>query len=238
MSAADTTLHGVFAALDGLQSPGARCVMFMAAWRGEGVSTLARTFAEQCAWRSRRATLLVDLDLLRNSQCQSFIESGIPVAESADGRLAGATFVRAVMRDGVEAPMEARRMRIARVGDQRLYVTHFDAQGLKDDVRLQISNAPEYWRAARAGADYTVVDAPALQRSRAGLGVAAHMDGVVLVVSGAAGSAAATLALKAELERRGARVLGLVYAHADRGVTLLERLFQRRFQNRTQYRAA
>ncbi len=228
MTAPESTLHGVFAALDALQAPGPRCVMFMAASRGEGVSTLARIFGEQCAWRARRAALLVDLDLLRNSQCQSFIDSGVAVAESADGRLAGASFVKAVQANGVDAPMEARRLRIARVGDQRLYVTHFDTQGLKVDVRLQISNAADYWRAARAGADYTVVDAPALSRSRAGLGVAPHMDGVVLVVSGAAGSAAATLGLKAELERRGAHVLGLVYAHADRGVTLLERFFQRR----------
>ena len=168
-----------------------------------------------------------DLDLLRNSQCQAFIDAGVRVGESADGRLTGASFVRAVSASGAEAPSEARRLRIARVGDLRLYVTHFDAHGLSDAVRLQISNAPEYWRAARTGAEFTVVDAPALLRSRAGLGVAPHMDGVVLVVSGAAGSAAATLTLKGELEARGARVLGLVYAHADRGVTLLERLVQR-----------
>lgn len=224
---ADIGLNGVFGALEALQAPGGRCVMFMAASRGEGVSTLARMFAEQCAWRARRAALLVDLDLLRNSQCQAFVEAGVRVGESADGRLTGASFVRAVTGTGADAPSEMRRLRIARVGDLRLYVTHFDAHGLSETVRLQISNSPEYWRAARTGAEFTVVDAPALVRSRAGLGVAPHMDGVVLVVSGAAGSAAATLNLKAELEARGARVLGLVYAHADRGVTLLERLFRR-----------
>jgi Mrp family chromosome partitioning ATPase len=71
-----------------------------------------------------------------------------------------------------------------------------------------------------------IVDAPALERSQVGLRVAAHMDGVVLVVGADAGGAPAALAAKQNLLSAGANVLGIVYSKASAPVVVMDRLLR------------
>jgi Mrp family chromosome partitioning ATPase len=223
----DDAAHGVFRALGRLQSSGGKRVLFISALRREGVSTLVRRCADIIALRTPRAAVLVDLDLLRDSQFKHYRQSSAPLQALADGRLKGAAFFRAITMDGRELPDETVRLKMARVGLQKLFVTHVDSAGLTPDVRLQVLNTPDYWDALRAGADIGLVDAPALERSRVGLTVAHHMDGVVIVASAAQGAVNPTLALKDELDARGANVLGVIYTHANEGAHRIERWLSR-----------
>jgi Mrp family chromosome partitioning ATPase len=220
-------LRGVFRAFSNRQSDGALRVMFISAARGEGVSTLSRQAAALCAQRATRAVLLVDLDLLRDSQYRWYQASKIQVHPAIDGRLKGACFFRALGPDGVERAGIEQRLKLAQIGKERLFVSHFDTARLEPDTRLQVLSAPTYWDNARDGCDFVVVDAPALSRSRVGLSVAAHIDGVVIVTSGERGSADLTLALKEELEQRGARLLGVIYTDADPSAARIEHWLKR-----------
>jgi hypothetical protein len=102
-----------------------------------------------------------------------------------------------------------------RVGATKLLVTHLDATRLGARPVIKLSAEGAYWQAARRAADVTLVDAPALERSRIGLTIAPMMDAVVIVASGRSGSASATRDLKDELAERGAPLLGVVYTDAD-----------------------
>jgi hypothetical protein len=113
-----------------------------------------------------------------------------------------------------------------RAADARLYVGAFDGRSMPKGGQVMISSAPDYWDAVRAGGAMAIVDAPALGWSKVGLRVARHMDGVVLVVSSDAGAAPAALAAKAELDRVGANVIGLVYTGADVSVPVLDKLMR------------
>jgi Mrp family chromosome partitioning ATPase len=79
---------------------------------------------------------------------------------------------------------------------------------------VQILSKGDYWNALRGFADYVVVDAPSLERSRAALAVARHMDASVLVV--AAGSADRTAPARAReaIEEAGGRCAGVVFNKA------------------------
>ena len=87
-----------------------------------------------------------------------------------------------------------------RVGRSRLFVGALDQSALANGWQIWISDRSDYWDAARASGAAMVVDAPALERSQAGLRVARHMDGVVLVVGAQAGSVPAALAAKSALQ--------------------------------------
>jgi hypothetical protein len=103
----------------------------------------------------------------------------------------------------------------------------FDPRALPHGGRIVISSTPHYWDAVRACGAVAVVDAPALERSQVGLRVAAHMDGVVLVVGSDAGAAPAALYAKEALVKAGGNLLGLVYAGATAPVMAIERLLLR-----------
>lgn len=220
----DPQFNSLFEALGAPTASAGRSVMFVSACSGEGTSHLARSFAEQCAWRGARATLLVDLDPARDGQHAALVAQGAKLGAPSDGRLAGASLFVVTDSLGVERATDRTSFTLSRVGDRRLYVTRCAAAA---GQTLSVPPRPDYWNAARLGAEYCVVDAPSHARSQDALTVAPFMDGIVLVVSGLRGAAQATLALKAELEARNARVLGLLYADADRGVTLIERWLRR-----------
>lgn len=188
---------------------------------------LARMAAKACAPRATRAVMLVDLDLLRDSQYRWFAAAKTQMRPPVDGRLKGAAFFRALDEDGRELPDETSRLQLVQMGNERLYVTHFNTQDFEPRTRLQIMNSPQYWDGAREGCDLCVVDAPALSRSRVGLTVSGMMDGVVIVASAERGSADATLALKEELELRGAPILGAIYTDADPSAARMERWLTR-----------
>lgn len=223
MSAPD--LNGVFAALDATppKTFGAgRTLMFVSARRGEGVTRVACAAAQT---RQARPVFAVDLDLRRNDLARA-IAAQHKLGARADGALGGASFCTAVDGAGRPLPGFDGAFVFHRAGHTRLYVGAYEGRGLPKDARLLISASPDYWDAVRAGGALAIVDGGALQRSKVALRVAPHMDGVVLVVSSEPGAAPAALAAKAELERAGANLIGLVYTGAVVSVPVLDQMLR------------
>lgn len=214
-------LTGVFDALAPLRDRGGANIMLIAARRGEGVSCIARAIAQTSARTARKPVLLVDLDVARD-QHRTFYEDLDALRLYPDGRLKGASFFRIVNRGAEDAEAMA-RLQLARVGDSQLYVTTFDAKRMPKGAAIRLEEKDQYWRLAKAGAELTIVDAPALERSRAALPLIPFMDGVVMIVSGEKGSSAQSIALKREIDARGGNLLGIVYTDADPVAIEIER---------------
>lgn len=219
------SVDGVIQAVFG-QAPksqgGGRALMYIAAQRGVGVSTIVRATVRATA---EATTYCVDLDMRRNALVRDFINEGPPIGPKMDGKLNGASFY--ALFDANNQPV--REMHPAfgyhRIGRTRAYVGAFETRAVPPGGQVMISSAPDYWDAVRAGGALVVVDAPALERSHLALRVARHMDGVVLVTGPQADAAPSALAAKAELEAAGANVIGVVYNQASAPVMAMERLF-------------
>ena len=208
-------LGGLYRAL--AQTPGVeggRSVMFMAARSGEGVSSIAASFALLAAQHARRAVWLVDVDLKRNHQFNTFAVG--PFAQAFGG--VGPPYSAAlktqpfftVEPEDAEANAGLGLFTAHRVGDSRLMVTQFDKSRLKTNQAIRIRTQPAYWQAVRAATDWAVVDAPALELAGAGLAIASQMDRVVIVVRADETTPADVDAVRREIEAHGGNVAGVV----------------------------
>ncbi len=191
---------------------GGRMLLFVAAHAGEGTSSVAASFAQIAASRATRTAWLVDLDIRRNTQYTAFAtgivrEAGRP-GHALDASL-GAEQIYTVA--GHEADVSYGKLFNAhQIEGQRLLVTHFRNDRLAGGQKVQLRSAPGWWTALRAAANWIVVDAPALDRSRAALAFVAQADGVVLVVKADETSASDVAALRQDVEAHGGHVLGVV----------------------------
>jgi Mrp family chromosome partitioning ATPase len=193
---------------------GGRSVMFMAARSGEGVSSVAASFALLAAQHARRAVWLVDVDLKRNHQFNTFAVG--PFAQAFGG--VGPPYSAAlktqpfftVEPEDAEANAGLGLFTAHRVGDSRLMVTQFDKSRLKTNQAIRIRTQPAYWQAVRAATDWAVVDAPALELAGAGLAIASQMDRVVIVVRADETTPADVDAVRREIEAHGGNVAGVV----------------------------
>ena len=89
-------------------------------------------------------------------------------------------------------------------------MTRFRREALRGRTRAcTCTPTPDYWTALKQHADVVVVDAPAAQRSQAGLTVAPLMDEVVLVVAADEADHRAPVQLRDDLEAVGARCSGV-----------------------------
>jgi Mrp family chromosome partitioning ATPase len=199
---------------------GGRSVMFVAARRKEGVTSVACAVAQAAGPGSVYA---IDLDLKRNALAKALSETGA-LGPRIDGALNGSLFFEVRLGANALAQETIPAFTYHRVGRTRVYAGVFDARVLPAGARVAISARPDYWNAARAGAASVVVDAPALERSHLALRVARHMDGVVLVVGADRGAAPAAMTAKKLLKDAGANVMGLVYVGATAPVMAIERL--------------
>jgi hypothetical protein len=193
-------------------SKGARVILFMAASRGEGTSSVAASFAMIAASRAARTAWLVDLDLHRNDQYTAFSQ-GIVKDAGRPGRALdaslGAEQIYSVT--GHESdPSYGKLLNAHQIEGQRLLVTRFRGDRLAAGERVQLRTGAGWWTALRAASDWVLVDAPALERTRAGLAFAGQADGVVLVVRADETAAADVAALRQEVEAHGGTVLGIV----------------------------
>jgi hypothetical protein len=195
--------------------------MFIAARRGEGVSTFVRAAIEATA---ERTTYCVDLDLRRNALIRTFAAEDIMLGPRMDGRLAGASFYQIQNADGTPIAERTPAFGYHRIGISRAYAGSFDGRVVPPHGRVMIASTPEYWNAVRLGGAIGIVDAPALDRSMVALRVARHVDGVVLVVGDAAGSAPAARAAKEQLEMAGANLLGLVFVGVSNSVIAIDKI--------------
>ncbi|HVY84249.1 MAG TPA: hypothetical protein VG943_03890 [Caulobacterales bacterium] len=224
MSADDFQLDAVLAAAQArpAKSPGGRAIMFIAARRGEGVTTVAHAAAMAAA--AKDTVYAIDLDLRRNALARLFNEDNPPLGPRIDAKLNGYYFHQIRASDGRSwLPMKP-AFNFHRVGRSRVYVSVFDGRELPQGGKLSISGEPHYWNAARAGGATVIVDAPALERSRVGLKIAKHMDGVVLVVGPDEGAAPAAMAAKTEILAAGGTLLGIVYTQASAPVMAMHKL--------------
>lgn len=223
----DVSLDAVFDALTAQPPKSAgpgRCVMFVSARKGEGVTTIAHDAAKAAGSGTVYA---IDLDLRRNALAKAFKDAGDSLGPRINGRLSGISFYKLAYPNGAIVEESRTAFSYHRLARSRVYVGVFDGRLVPDGGRILISSGAEYWNAARAGGATIVVDAPALERSQIGLRVCAHMDGVVLVVGDEPGAAPAAMAAKTDLLAAGANLIGLVYAKASAPVMAMDRLLRR-----------
>lgn len=188
---------------------------------GDGAAPLVRALALEVSEAARAATVAIDLDIMRNVLRSAF-EAEAVLGEPRDAQFKGHSFLRVSLANGALAPGVQHPITFRRVGFSRVLVADFDRAWLAPGARVQISPEPHYWLAARESASMTIVAAP--ERSRVGLAVAAHMDGVVIAVNAQADSAADTITLKQALDRARARVIGAIVTNADPVITRVERV--------------
>ncbi len=197
-------------------SEGGRTVLFMSARSGEGTSDVAAAFCEHVAGRSQRPIMLYDLDLAANAQFEAYRNDprGLKVGPALDMTFGADPFWRIVGRP--DAPDPAAIYKAHRLEPSRLFVSRFAYDDLRSGERVEVVSAPGYWAAVRQRVEIAVLDAPSLERSRAGLALARDVDAVVLVVEADARNPAEAIAAREAVEARGGHVLGVVLSRAPR----------------------
>ncbi|MEZ5937028.1 MAG: sugar kinase [Hyphomonadaceae bacterium] len=205
---------------------GGRLVMLMSAQGGEGVSSLAASLALAAAEHARKPTWLLDLDLRRNHAFNAFAVGALSMRYGGVGPPYSALLKTdpffTIEPEDKEATGMPGLFTAHRVGETRMMVTQFDADRLQANAMVRIRTQPSYWAAVRGATDWTVVDAPALARSNAGLAVASQMDGVVLVVQADRTPASEVAKLRQAVERHGGRVLGVALTRIQVDARLVE----------------
>jgi Mrp family chromosome partitioning ATPase len=215
MSNVQEQMQGVWSAVAAATGGAGAAVMFMGARRGDGVSDIARSFAQLSASRAARSVWLLDLDFFADSQFDAL--------GGASGRFSGPfdmTFGRMPFWKASPRAQDGSQGEGAVVGyrttTDKLFVSHFSKSALRGEQKLQVAPAPDYWRAVRNSVDMTVVDAPALEHSRAGLALVADMDGVILVIDNDHGDVRDAIEMRDEVIGRGGRCLGIVVSGAGK----------------------
>jgi Mrp family chromosome partitioning ATPase len=215
MDSISDQMQGVWSAVAAATGGAGAAVMFMGARRGDGISTIARNFAELSAARAARSVWLLDLDFFADAQFQALGGASGRFGGPFDMTFGKMPFWRASPRaaDGSqgEGAVVGYRSNVS-----KLFVSRFNKTALSPDQKLQVAPAPEYWRAVRNHVDLTIVDAPALEQSRAGLALVADMDGVVLVIDAENGDVRDAIEMRDEVLGRGGRCIGIVVSEAGR----------------------
>jgi Mrp family chromosome partitioning ATPase len=212
----------LWASLGGTSPGRARAVQFVAARRGEGVSTVAREFAAYAAARAGRSVWLVDLDLFSSPQHAAIAASpemygplGKAVAATpADGSTFFTVQPPTLMPDGSAAP-DSRFLVAHAVGQNKWWVTRFRADVLKGSQNVHVLPSADYWSALKRHADLVVVDCPSADRSQSALTIAPFMDQTVLVVAADQPDVQAPARLRDALQGAGGRVAGVFFNRAQ-----------------------
>ncbi|MFI4973351.1 MAG: sugar kinase [Caulobacterales bacterium] len=196
-------------------------IQFIAARGGEGTSTIARELAFYAARTLARRVWLIDLDLMAQGQmatierCSArYGELGAAVSASPDGSMFFTVQPPLKRPDGRPWP-DARYLTAHAVGGPGFWVTQFRAEALRGRQTPHILPTGDYWNTLRRHADLVIVDAPAVERSQAGLTVARFMDQIVLVVAADQGDVHAPAQLREAIEDAGGRCAGLFFNRAN-----------------------
>ncbi|MDP3740064.1 MAG: sugar kinase [Hyphomonadaceae bacterium] len=209
---------------------GGRSVMFMAARSGEGVSSVAASFALMAAEHARKPVWLVDLDLKRNHLFNTFAVGPFANAFGGVGPPYSASLKTqpffTIEPDDPETTEGLGLFTAHRVGQTRLMVTQFDASRVKKNHAIRIRTQPAYWQTVRAATDWAVVDAPALELAGAGLAIASQMDRCVIVVRADETTPGDVDAVRREIESHGGRVAGVVMNRVRNDARFIDRLAQ------------
>ncbi|MHA7898316.1 MAG: P-loop NTPase family protein [Henriciella sp.] len=193
-------------------SGGARVLMFTSALRGEGVTSMAASFACMAALRSEKPVWLVDLDLRRNPVYRGF-KSGFARDVGQPGRAYDASLRQTPIYTVIPRVADARQDRLLTAHDidgLPLLVTRFRGERLKSGQRVLLQDSPNWWRALREMAGWVIIDAPALEQSSAALTMAGIADGTILVVEADHTTPNEIDGARRELEAKNGRVIGAV----------------------------
>jgi Mrp family chromosome partitioning ATPase len=209
MTSIQGQMHGVWSAVAAATGGAGAAVMFLGARRNDGVSELARNFAVLSASRAARSVWLLDLDFFSDGQFNALGGKSGRLQGPFDMTFGRTPFWRAAPRapDGSQGEGAVVGYRST---NPKLFVSRFNKSSLTSQQKLQVAPARDYWRAVRAAVDMTIVDAPALEQSRAGLALVADMDGVVLVVDNDHGDVRDAIEMRDEVLGRGGRCLGII----------------------------
>jgi Mrp family chromosome partitioning ATPase len=223
-----TDLSGLFNQVSQAPSAdGGRSIMFVSARSGEGVSSVAASFALIAAGHVRKPVWLVDLDLKRNQLFNAFAVGVFAEAFGGVGPPYSAALKTrpffSIEPEDPEATAGLGLFTAHRVGQLRLMVTQFDAARVKPGHAIRIRSQPQYWQAARAVADWTVVDSPALELAGAGLAIASQVDSTIIVVRADATSPAEVDTVRREIENHGGRVGGVILNRVKRDARFFDR---------------
>ena len=211
----------------------ARLVQFVSAQAGSGTSTVAREFARQAAKTAQRGVWLVELDLMKGEQYdhiasdrEAYGRIGEP-ARASPGEAMFFTVTPKIKDVKDQLWSDVRYLAAHTVGQSRLWVTRFRREALRPGQTAQILCEADYWDALRPHADYVVIDAPSADRSPAARVVAPFMDVNILVVAAADRDAAATTALRDDINAAGGRCAGVVLTRAPtEAPTFLRQILQ------------
>ena len=227
-----TDLSNVWRAAARIPAPqGSRAIMFISARSGDGASSMAASFALLAAKRAKRNAWLVDLDLRANTQFKGF-QSGFAHGTGKPGRAYDASlgteqiytvYPNTVSSAGKRtAPQKL--LSVHQIENEKLLVTRFREDRLRPGQRVHISTQPSWWSRLRRVSDWVIVDAPAIERSGAGLAVANQMDGVVLVVRADETSAEDLTALRREVEIHRGNIIGVAINAVRGDARLVDRM--------------
>lgn len=191
---------------------GCRSIMFVAARRGEGTSSMATSFALLAASRASRTAWLVDLDM-RNNPLSKALDDGFaadvgPLGRAYDASL-GVDPVYSVSQDISGNGGSGKLLAAQDVEQTRLLVTRFRHDALRDEQQVRLISQPAWWDRLKDATDWIVVDAPAFESSTAVLTVADQVDGIVLVVNADTTSVEEVAGLRLEVESYGGTVIGV-----------------------------
>lgn len=196
---------------------GGRQILVIGATGEDDASSVAASLSILMAGRSSRATWLVDLDLIGNQQYYAFHNNefrrtGRP-GRAYDGSLNVKPFYQIVpqlkTRDG-ERKAQPKFLAVHQIESSRLMVTRFRSELLRKGQKVQITSQPAFWQKLRSVSDWSVIDAPPLDFSRAALAVCRHVDGVICVVTADKTSVDQITGLRSEIESQGGHCLGVV----------------------------
>jgi len=202
-----------------------KVMMFVSARVGEGVTSMAASFACMAARRSEKPVWLVDLDLRQNPVYHGF-QDGFARDVGRPGRAYDASLRQVPfyqITPGAEGTRQDKLLTAHDVEGLPLLVTRFRGDRLKPGQKVRTQHAPEWWQALRKLSSWAVIDAPALERSSAALTMAQVADGIVLVVSADQTTAAEIESARQELEANQGRVLGVVMNGVRGDARLAER---------------
>ena len=205
--------------------PGGRTLMFVAANSGEGVTSMATSFACMAARRSEKLVWLVDLEFRRNPIFAA-LRTGFAADIGKPGRAYDASLRQSPIYRLSPPATEARQQKLLTVHEMEglpLMVTRFRHERLKAEQSMTVADSPGWWTALRGLSSWAVVDAPALDRSSAALTMAPNMDGIILVVSADYTNAAEIDSVRRELEAKNGRILGVVMNRVKSDARFAER---------------
>ena len=191
---------------------GGRVLMFMAARAGEGVSSIAASFAALAAQRSSRGVWLIDLDLMGNLQFRRFNQGPFarsfgPLGRAFSADLGKISFYSLSPPSSQPNP---NYLVVHRAGESRLLVSRFRTEELSVGQQVRIRTGAGYWRKVREIADWVIVDAPSLERSGAGLAICSQMDASIMVLRADSTPVEEASRLAREIEGHGGVCAGLV----------------------------